>query len=325
MVRVAVRYLDFDAKLRMTATVLSCVTRKEFVARFRAVNKASECDIERMHKWLQGRALPRSLSVVQDWTKLLGSGRPAEWIASCTLDEFAAELAGLFERDAEELLATQAFFGRGSRTARAPSAADPLFGGVRFLCGAYACYSPSWSPYTRGRLIRSSFVIAPARGTSLVVTYSEMLLGKSVSLTGELRVAHRLLYATLTEAGSEVPIFFSLFMPRPPAAVMTGIMAGATFVSPEPEPSASRIVMVRVPDAAALDDSNRYVVPAPGVVADDLEALGLDVASCAGVDGLIQGFLMEQRGPEQIAPSFQTQLAAQLDPAHLRGTTRKRA
>ena len=33
--------------------------------------------------------------------------------------------------------------------------------GVRYLCGSFACYSPAWSPYAQGKLIRGSLRIAP--------------------------------------------------------------------------------------------------------------------------------------------------------------------
>jgi hypothetical protein len=130
-------------------------------------------------------------------------------------------------------------------------------------------------------------------------------------------VARRSVHMTLTEAGGEIPIFFSLFLPRPPAGVMTGILAGATFISPEPEPSASRIVMVRMTGSALLDDSNRYMEPAPGVVSEDLAALGLVLPAAGRADSLIQHFLIEERNPEHVAPTVQVDLSAELDPAHL--------
>ncbi len=49
----------FATKLRLTAAVLGCRGRKEFCARFRAVNPGTHFDLDRSHKWLQGRALPR--------------------------------------------------------------------------------------------------------------------------------------------------------------------------------------------------------------------------------------------------------------------------
>jgi hypothetical protein len=312
-----VQYQDFDAKLRMTASVLGCTSRKELVARFHAANKASQCDLDRLHKWLQGRALPRSAEVLQDWAKVLGSKRGGDWLASCSLDDFARELATLFGRDAEHLLTSQAFAGRGTRTAQPASAAEPRISGVRYLCGAYACYSAAWSPYARGKWIRSSLVIAPGRGASLLATYSEMLMGKPVRLSGTPNIARRSIHMSLTEPGGEIPLFFALFLPRPPAGVLTGMISGVTFLAPEPEPSAGRIVMVRVPKQDSLDASNRYLVPEPGVVAADLADLGLDPASPARVDRLVNGFLVKNGNLDQVDMAVQAALAAEFDPWHV--------
>ncbi len=48
----------FAAKLRLAAATLGCSSRKEFCARFRSVNPATQCDIDRLNKWVQGRSLP---------------------------------------------------------------------------------------------------------------------------------------------------------------------------------------------------------------------------------------------------------------------------
>lgn len=317
-------YEDFDAKLRMTASVLGCASRKELVARFHAVNRSSQCDIDRLHKWLQGRSLPRSSEVLADWSKVLRSNRTGDWLAGCSLADFADELARLSGRDAGELLTEQAFAGRGSRTACPPSAAEPRMSGSRYLCGTYACYSLSWSPYARGQLIRGSLSLAPGRGTSLVATYSEMLMGKPVRVSGEPVIARRTLHMSLIEAGGEIPIFFSLFLPRPPASVMSGIMAGATFLSPEPEPSASRIVMVRTPGGASLDDSNRYIPANPTAIGEDLADLGLHVAESGTTRKLLHDFLAREVGVDQVDSTLQSTLSAAFDPAHLNGADANR-
>ena len=56
----------FAAKLRMAAAALGYTSRKELCARFRAVNPATQCDLDRLNKWVQGRALPRAASVYAD-------------------------------------------------------------------------------------------------------------------------------------------------------------------------------------------------------------------------------------------------------------------
>jgi hypothetical protein len=44
----------FAAKLRLAAATLGCSSRKEFCARFRSVNPATQCDIDPLNKWVQG-------------------------------------------------------------------------------------------------------------------------------------------------------------------------------------------------------------------------------------------------------------------------------
>jgi hypothetical protein len=314
-----VSFQDLDAKLRMTAAVLGSANRKEFVGRFRTANPDTLCDLERMHKWLQGRALPRDSSVLDDWAKVVGSARGGTWLASCTLAAFAAEIGPLFGRAPAELLALEPFAGRGARTGAPASAAAPRVSGVRFLCGAYASYTPAWSPYARGKFIRGALTITPGRGSSLSATYSETLLGKSVRLTGVLHVAQNTLQMDLTEPGGELPLFFSLFQPRPPASVLCGVLSGVTLVGPEPQPSAGRIVMIRVPESDAVEASNRYFDLAPGVIAADLATLGIDHTEPARVDHLIRDFLLGSGGLIQVAAADQAALAAELDPVHIAG------
>src|SRR5262249_45247461 len=155
------------------------------------------------------------------------------------------------------------FAGRGTRTGASASAAAPRVSGVRFLCGAYACYSPAWSPYARGKFIRGALTITPGRGSSLSASYSETLLGKTVRLTGLLHVAQNPPHMPLPDPGGKGPLFFSSFQPRPPASVLCGVLSGVTLVGPEPQPSAGRIIMIRVPESDAVEASNRYFDLAP--------------------------------------------------------------
>jgi hypothetical protein len=151
----------------------------------------------------------------------------------------------------------------------------------------------------------------------LFATYSEMLMGKPVRLNGEPVIARRSIHMTLTEPGGEIPLAFTLFLPRPPASVLTGIIAGVAFLGPEPEPTASRIAMVRVPTRASLDDTNRYLLPEPGVISADLGALGLNPDAPDRVDGMVQEFLIKNRDTDNVDTRVQLGLAAELDPCHL--------
>lgn len=315
----ALTYRDFDAKLRMTALLLDCSSRKELVGRFHAANPKTECDLERMHKWLQGRSLPRAASIVEDWATVVGCARGGAWLAACALDEFAAEMARLFERDAQELLASEAFAGRGSRTSKPASAAEPRFSGVRYLCGSYTCYSRAWSPYAAGKLIRGALTLAPGRGTAVDASYSEQLIDRTMRMDGEAMIADRTLHVVLREAGGALPLFFSLFLPRPPAGVLCGMISGVTFLGADPEPSASPIVAVRLMEGAEANSSNRYLEAEPGVIAQDLVALGLRPAEPERVDRLVLDLLRSGAAAGKVRATQQAALSAALDPLHLGG------
>lgn len=78
---------DIDWKLCLTAAFVGAVTRKDLAAAFRAVNPATAYDLERAHKWLQGRARPREPAVYDDWARLLDLGRPGAWVAGCDAEK----------------------------------------------------------------------------------------------------------------------------------------------------------------------------------------------------------------------------------------------
>ena len=145
---------DFGAKLRITAAALGCASQKDLCARFHGVNPGTIFELDRSYKWMQGRALPRSVRLYEDWAALLGTGRPVAWLQSCTVDEFLELLCGHFAVSREALVARA-----GPGAAPGPEAAEPeprdaLPG--HHLAGVYACYSHAWSPYFEGKIIRST-------------------------------------------------------------------------------------------------------------------------------------------------------------------------
>ena len=81
-----------DRKLCLTAAVLGAVSRKDLAAAFRRVNPGTPFDLERSHKWLQGRAQPRDARLYDDWAVLLAIGRPGAWIAGCGIEDFVDAL-----------------------------------------------------------------------------------------------------------------------------------------------------------------------------------------------------------------------------------------
>jgi hypothetical protein len=166
---------EFAAKLRLTALVLGCTTGKELCARFRAVNPATAFDVERSRKWLQGRALPRTPQVYEDWAKLLGTSRGGDWLAACRVEAFLAEVSALFDADPGDLLRRA-----GQGGAHAEANAGPWHAVGHLLSGAFAAYSYAWSPYHRGQLIRGALTIAPGKGSTLTASYSELFTGQPV-------------------------------------------------------------------------------------------------------------------------------------------------
>jgi hypothetical protein len=88
----------------------------------------------------------------------------------------------------------------------------------------------------------------------------------------------------------------SLFLPGTLASVLAGVMSGTSWVDADPQPAATRILMIRMPDAtaAALEASNRYL-EATEPLLGDLAALGLRVVVPAELDALLEGCLAAHR------------------------------
>jgi hypothetical protein len=296
-------------KLRMAATALGCRSRKELCARFRDANPATQCELEPLNKWMQGRSLPRSNAVYADFAAVIGTTKSGSWIADCSIEEFAAELAACTGVPSELLI-------RPAAPARRVDLGLPgLFGGIATLAGAFAAYSPAWSPHYRGSLIRGSLRLLPGKRGNLIASYAETLLGRRLHLEGEVQIGPRIMDFTLREPEGGAPLFITLHMPGPPASVLCGVMSGAAFVAHESLPSAVRIVFIRVADTPALDDTNRYLPPTPGAVVADLAALGLNIRDAERLDSFMRGFLGE--APQQATNRDLTQLADMLDREYL--------
>jgi hypothetical protein len=84
-----------------------------------------------------------------------------------------------------------------------------------------------------------------------------------------------------------------------------------------PQPTASRIVMIRVPEAdtAALEASNGYLDPGKTALSSDLAVLGLRVAAPAELDALLEGFLRAYRpsGYVKVGAEKYSRLAPAID------------
>lgn len=293
---------NLPEKLRVTAALLGCANQKDLCAAFRRVNPNTDFDLERSYKWMQGRALPRSARVYQDWAALVGTAeRPPSWLASCALREFVEALAGRHGQEPDALLQRAGFAGTNTTAMRTDAAGGATISGPNgYLCGAYACYSHAQSPHYRGRVIRGALVIASAvrRADGLVATYSQALAVGRAQASGPVGLYGSSLCLELrVPSPGMAPLFCGLFRPSPPASVLAGIMCGFTAVDPGGQPPyATRIAMVRVPDAAGLEGSNRYLDLGGGPLSRDLAALGLPVPDPAGLNAQLDRFLNPNEG-----------------------------
>mgnify|MGYP006995602862 CR=1 FL=1 len=299
----------FATKLRLAAAALGCNSRKELCARFRSANPTTQCDLDRLNKWVQGRSLPRASSVYADLAAVIGTAKSGQWIADCSLQQFTAELIARTGVDPATLVIPDRLSPRPN-----PRAAG-LLGGIATLAGAFAAYSPAWSPLFHGRLVRGALRLAAGRGGILMATYTESFLGRNVHMTTEVWIGGRTMHFLVRDPDGDMPAFISLQLPGPPASVLCGVMSGVAFISHEPLPSASRIVFVRVPDTPALDTSNRFFDPAPGTITTDLADLGVNVVEAGRLDAFTRSFV--GTGPEQVTTQDQATFASMLDREHL--------
>ena len=273
---------QIDYKLRLTSALLGTVARKDLAAAFRRVNANTSFEIGRAHKWLQGRAQPRELQLYEDWSKVLGLDRSGQWIADCDIETFVDEICARHGRDRDALL----------RELEVPVSRS-VPGSAAELAGTFACYSHAWSPYFRGRLIRGELSIGSASKLNrLPISYTEVLPTSSLRLRGSLHVALRSMHAHVSDgANATQTLTFCLFRASPPASVLAGFMFGTTVMGPEAQPSATRIVMVRLPAATARLRSAEAYLPPQGSVAEDLVSLGLLVEDATILDGHLCEFL----------------------------------
>ena len=207
---------ELPAKLLLTQELLGCSSRKELCARFREVNPRTEFDLERSHKWLQGRAKPRSARVYEDWARLLGTERAPSWLVACTLDAFVDEVCRISAADPEDLKRRAGLLEQRSGSGQRAGAP------AHYVCGDYAAYSHAWSPYFRDQLIRGSILIEPGRGNRFAARYREVLPSGPVELTGPGNLVGRVLHLELHEAGSGAPVYVSIFLSGRPASVLPG-------------------------------------------------------------------------------------------------------
>lgn len=304
----------FAAKLRVVAMVMDCGTRKELCAAFRAADPRTQFEIARVQKWLQGRVMPRSGQVFGEIARILGLSQDGAWVATCTPEEFLEAVAARRGTDPGRL--AQVVFGWNGAEPLATPQLVPT-GNHHHLAGFYACYSPAWSPYFAGQLIRGSLVLVP-RGGLIAATYTETLLGRRVPFEGKAVATGRSVHLDMRETTGGMPVFMSTYLPGPPASVLCGIMAGVVAVGHDAQPTAGRIVAVRVSPGSDLHDGEGYIPADAVVIGEDLRALGLPTMPAVEIGAAILGVVTARAGlADQVPVEDQARLTQLLDVVHL--------
>ncbi len=299
---------DFAAKLRLVARLLGCRTRKEFCSRFRNADPATAFRPDRVAKWMQGAAAPREGRAYAEVARLIGIDRSATWVAECTLAEF-------------ETVARRA---RAEQPRPPPPPPVPPAGDNSHLCGTYHCFSPAWSTYYTGQLIRGRLTLSAEPGGGLHADYIEVIAGKPALFRGQAALTPRGLQMLLREGQAGIGLVLTTYLPAHPGSVLCGMLSGATVLGPELAPAACRFVALRVPETPA-DPPAGYIEPVPELVAEDLRALGLP--PMAELAQEVVGFLVGgDRGPaDRVTWADQERLTRLADLLHLPGSDALRA
>ncbi|MEI4485994.1 hypothetical protein V8J36_07310 [Frigidibacter sp. MR17.14] len=284
--------MSFARKLSLTAAVLACGSRKELCACFRGVNPATEFELERSFKWLQGRAQPRSRQIYEDWARLLGTTRPGVWLAGCSTEAFLDEICRQFSADPALLQAQARAFAPDAWTGNDLGPEDE----AAQLSGSFLCYSRSWSPYHQDTLIRGVFSLTERRRGRLTATYTETLPRGALICEGEAHREGSVLHAAVAARGraGHERLFFSLLVPGRPVNVLCGQMQGVIISGPEPQPSSARIIMLRIPPVELLPPPC-YVPATPDALAANLDGFALPPIPRLHLAGELLAFLDRDR------------------------------
>jgi hypothetical protein len=298
---------DIPAKLRATMAALGCHTRKELVARFRTSNPRSACDIEPLHKWMQGRATPRLAGFYDEWAALIGLARPGAWIATCTLETFLAETTACSGFDDSTLRRSAA-----PKPARLGPAAQThgLLGGLASLCGTYLCWSRATSPHYPNHIIRGLLQLAPDRDASLRANYSEHLPSGEIVMEGRAAISGRTLNIEMGHPDSGLTMVIVAHVPGPPVSVLCGLSVGASALASEALPSAEAILAVRATMAGSANVPNGYMRICQSALSADLAAIGIMGPASDAVAARAVSFLSPP--PLQVPRAVQSGFASDL-------------
>lgn len=283
--------VEFAKKLRLTTQALGCVSQKELCTRFLELNPNTEFQLANSYKWIQGRALPRSGAVYDDWARLLDLGKSAQFLTSCTLSEFVEALTARYPHIDDGSIISDGDAG--------------IFSLATLLQGSYAMYSLAWSKAARGLFIRGSLQIAPGAGDEILATYSEQVAGGTLHFDGRVSVYHRAIHIILQDQKHQHSVLLTCHMPAPPANVLTGIIAGSAYHDPESRPMAVRLICIRNLAAGSdLAERNRYLEGSLEEFDDDIAALGYRLNKHQSIGAICGDFLRPPDGQERVEISL---------------------
>ena len=151
------------------------------------------------------------------------------------------------------------------------------------------------------------------------VAYSHNMPPLPTRFTGDITFNGRGMQIALhqTVAG-DMRIHMALFGPAPPATVLAGMLCGAAVVTPEPEPSAARIILIRLPAPSPAFDALYTAFQPEESIADDLALAGLHFSDRDEVDRRIKDYLpaRPRNGIEQIATAEYRELVEYFNREH---------
>ena len=161
-------------------------------------------------------------------------------------------------------------------------------------------------------------IIGPGHGLGSVA-YSHNMPPVPTRFSGDITFNGRGMQIALhqTVAG-DMRIYMALFGPAPPATVLAGMLCGAAVVTPEPEPSAARIILIRLPAPSPAFDALYTAFQPEESIADDLALAGMQFSDRAEVDRRIKEYLPAgpHNGIEQIATAEYRELVEYFNREH---------
>lgn len=299
------RAVDIAKKLELTAIALGCLTRKELCAAFRAVNPNTALTLQSSYNWLNGRSLPRTFGIYEDWATALGLEEGAHFIISSSLADFAQALKRKVNLP-QDLLDSIA-----PPPAEAPPPPEeapprPVWRNGALLTGQFLALSLAWSPAQAGQLLIGALTVHSKDG-GLSAEYFEKVLDRTLRFAGTGMEDGRTGQLSLRCDANAGTFLMAFHLPTLPGNLAAGIFAGNTVYDPDSEPTASPILFLRAhglaPDALAAAIGYEDATPAAlapwlnkigyGTAADlELETALLDLVA-GGPDGPL---LRLQRG-----------------------------